>query len=57
MEKLIHTIDKKGTDIIVRNKINLSNQPVLIKLDPVVRQTPVLLPKRPIPQMGRRTKK
>lgn len=56
MEKLIHTIDKKGTDIIVRNKINLSNQPVLIKLDPVVRQTPVLLPKRPIPQMGRSNK-
>lgn len=56
MEKLIHTIDKKGTDILVKNKINLSNQPVLIKLDPVVRQTPVLIPKRPIPQMGRSNK-
>lgn len=52
MEKLIHTIDKKGPDILVKNRINLSNQPVRIKIDPVVRPIPVLLPKRPIPQIG-----
>lgn len=56
MEKLIHIIDKKGPDILMKNKISPSYKPVLIKLDSVVRPTPVLIPKRSMPQIGKSNK-
>ena len=53
MEKLIHTIDKKGPDILMKNKNNSLNQPVLIKVDSVIRPTHVFMPGKPAPQINR----
>lgn len=56
MEKLIHTIDKKGSDILISNKTYSSNLPILIKLDSVVRPTPSFQQGRPTLQIGRNNK-
>lgn len=56
MEKLIHTIDKKGPDILIRNKTYYSSQPILIKLDSVIRPTPTFQSGKPTLQIGRNNK-
>lgn len=61
MEKLIHTIDKKGSYILMRNKnhssnLQILNQPILIKLDPVVSPTSKFIPGNSRFQIGRSNK-